>query len=98
MCFYDFLWLRVTIVVLVLQVIWYYSTSWVSNIGDLVLVMIFWLRIKCKWLFVLGIIASNLLKIRNGWAIFVKYVTTVVYVGTHFFPQFLENSRSHSNA
>ena len=27
-----------------------------------------------------------------------KYATTVVYVGTHFFPQFLENSRSHSNA
>ena len=38
------------------------------------------------------------LKIGNSWAIVVKYATTVVYVGTHFFPQFLENSRSHSNA
>ena len=46
----------------------------------------------------LGIIASNFLKIGNGWAIVVKYATTVVYVGTHFFHQFLENSRSHSNA
>ena len=46
----------------------------------------------------LGVIASNFLKIGNGWAIVVKYATTVVYVGTHFFPQFLENSRSHSNA
>ena len=27
-----------------------------------------------------------------------KYATTVVYAGTHFFPQFLEKSRSHSNA
>ena len=26
-----------------------------------------------------------------------KYATTVVYVGACFFPQFLENSRSHSN-
>ena len=33
----------------------------------------------------------------NGWAIVVKYVTNVVYVGTHYFPQFPENSRSHSN-
>ena len=46
----------------------------------------------------LGIIASNFLKIGNGWTIVVKYATTVVYVGTHFFQQFLENSRSHSNA
>ena len=46
----------------------------------------------------LGVIASNFLKIGNGWAIVVKYATTVVYVGTHVFPQFLENSRSHSNA
>ena len=99
MCFYDFLWLRITIVALVLQLIWYYSTSWVSNIGDLVLVLIFWFRIiKCGWFFMLGIIASNFLKIGNGWAIVVKYATTVVYVGTHVFPQFLENSRSHSNA
>ena len=28
----------------------------------------------------------------------VKYATTVVYVGAHFFPQFLENPKSHSNA
>ena len=27
MCFYFFLWLRITIVALVLQLIWYYSTS-----------------------------------------------------------------------
>ena len=47
----------------------------------------------------LRIIASNFLMIENyGWAIIVKYTTTVVYVGTHFFPQFLENSRSRSNA
>ena len=46
----------------------------------------------------LGIIASNFLKIGNGWAIVAKYATTVVYVGTHFFQQFLENSGSHSNA
>ena len=98
MRFYDFLWLRVTIVVLVLQVIWYCSTSWVSNIGDLVLALIFWLRIKGEWLLVLGHIASNFLKIRNGWAIVVKYATTVVYVETHFFPQFLENSRPYSHA
>ena len=98
MSFHGFLWLRITIVALVLQLIWYYSTSWVSNIGDLVLVLIFWFRIiKCGWFFMLGIIASNFLKIGNGWAIVVKYATTVVYVGTHFFPQFLEKSRSHSN-
>ena len=66
--------------------------------GDLVLVLIFWLGIiKCGWFFMLGIIASNLLKIGNGWAIVVKYATTVVYVGTQLFPQLLENSRSHSN-
>ena len=75
------------------------GTSWVSHIGELVLVLIFWFRIiKCGWFFMLGIIASNFLKIGNGWAIVVKYATTVVYVGTHFFPQFLEKSRSHSNA
>ena len=96
--FTIFLWLRITIVALVLQLIWYYSTSWVSNIGDLVLELIFWFRIiNCRWFFMLGVIASNFLKIGNGWAIVVKYATTVVYVGTHFFPQFLENSRSHSN-
>ena len=98
MCFYDFLWLRITIVASVLQLIWYYSTSWVSNIGDLVLVLIFWFRIiKCGWFFMQAIITSKFLKIGNGWAAVVKYDTTVVYVGTHFFPQFLENSRSHSN-
>ena len=41
-------------------------------------------------------IGSNFLKI-SGWAVVVKYATSVVYVGTHFFPQFLESSRSHSN-
>ena len=94
-----FLWLRITIAGLVLQLIWYYSTRWVSNIGDLVLALLFWFRIiKCGWFFMLGIVASNFLKIGNGWAVVVKYATTVVYVGTHFFLQFLENSRSHSNA
>ena len=99
MCFYDFLWLRITIVALVLQLIWYYSTSWVRNIGDLVLVLIFWFRImKRGWFFMLGIITRNFLKLLNGWAIVVKYAATVACVGTYFFPQFLENSRSHSNA
>ena len=37
--------LRINMVVLVLKLIWYYSTSWVSNIGDLVSVLIFWFRI-----------------------------------------------------
>ena len=46
----------------------------------------------------LVIIASNFLRIGNGWVIIVKYATTVLYVGTHFFPQFLKNSRYHSNA
>ena len=46
----------------------------------------------------LVIIARNFLKIGNGWAIVVKYPTTVVYGRTHFFLQFLENSRSYSNA
>ena len=49
----------------------------------------------CGWL---GVIASNFLKIRNDWAVVMKYATAVVYVGTHFFRQFLQNSRSHSNA
>ena len=73
MCFTIFLWLRITTVALVLQLIWYHSTSWVSNMSDLVLVLIFWLAIfKCRWFFMLGIIASNFLKIGNGWAIVVK--------------------------
>ena len=46
----------------------------------------------------LGIIASNFLKIENGWAMVIKYATAVVYVGAPFFLQSLENSRSHSNA
>ena len=57
--------------------------------------IIFWFQSVGGWFFMLGI---NFLKIGNGWAIVVKYATTVVYVGTHFFPEFLENSRSHSNA
>ena len=78
---------------------WFGITALVELVGDLVSVLTFWFRtIKCGWFFMLGIIASNLLKIGNGWAIVVKYVTTVVYVGTHFFPPFLENSRSHSKA
>ena len=39
-------------------------------------------------MWVLWVIASNFLKIRNDWAVVVKYATTVVYVGTHFFPNF----------
>ena len=46
----------------------------------------------------LGIIASNFLKTGNGWAIVEKDAPAVVFVGAHFFPQFLENFRSHSNA
>ena len=46
----------------------------------------------------LGIIASNFLKIGNGWAIVEKYALTVVLAGAQFFPQFLENFRSQSNA
>ena len=38
------------------------------------------------------------LKIKNGWTVIKKYATTLVYVGTHFFPQFLENPRPHFNA
>ena len=50
----------------VLQLIWYYSTSWVSNIGDLVLELSFWFRIiNCRLFFMLGIITSNFLKIGN---------------------------------
>ena len=75
----------------------YYNASWVSNIGNLVLVLIFWFRlIKCGWFCMLGIIARNFLKIGNGWAIVEKHPETLAYVGTHFFPQFLENSRSHT--
>ena len=33
-----------------------------------------------------------------GWIIVDKYAATVVCVRTYFFPQFLETSRSHSNA
>ena len=63
-----------------------------------VLVLIFKFRIlKCGWFWMLGIIASNFLKIGNGWAIVEKYAPTAVFVGGHFFPQFLENFRSHSN-
>ena len=45
-----------------------------------------------------GIIASNFLKIGNGWVIVEKYAPTVVLVEAHCFPQRLENFRSHSNA
>ena len=46
----------------------------------------------------LRIIASNFLKIRNGCSVVDKYAATVVYVGAHLFPQFLEKSRSSSNS
>ena len=66
--------------------------------GDLVLELIFWLGlIKFGWFFMFGIITSNFQKIENGWPIAVKYATIVVYAETHFFLQFLEHSRSHSN-
>ena len=55
-------------------------------------------RVKCGWFYMLWIIARNVLKIENGWTKVEKDATTVVYVGTHFSLQFLENSRSHSNA
>ena len=77
--FYDFFVTQDYYSSLVLQLIWYYSTSWVSNIGDLVLVLIFWFRIiKCGWFSMLGIIASNFVKNDNGWSIVVKYATTIV--------------------
>ena len=46
----------------------------------------------------LGIIASNFLKTGNGWVVVEKDAPAVVFVGAHFFPQFLENFRSHSSA
>ena len=45
-----------------------------------------------------GIIESNFLKIGNILAIVEKYAPTVVLVGAHFLPQFLETFRSHSDA
>ena len=52
--FSIFLWVGITIMALVLQLIWYYNTSWVSNIGNLVLVMNFWFRIiKSEWFCIL---------------------------------------------
>ena len=100
MCFYDFSVTQYYYSCVSVALTWCCSTSWVSKIGDLVLILIFWFRIlTCGWLWV---IASNFLKIRTGWDKVVKYVRSirmsVVYVGTHFFLQFLENSRSHSNA
>ena len=41
----------------------------------------------------LGIIVSNFVKIGNGLVIVEKYAPSVVWVGAHFFPQFLENLR-----
>ena len=46
----------------------------------------------------LGITKSNFLKIGSGWTIVENFAKAVVYIGTHFFPQIQENSRSHSNA
>ena len=43
--FYDFFVTQDYYSSLVLQLILHYSNSWVSNIGDLVLVLIFWSRI-----------------------------------------------------
>ena len=65
-------------IVLVLQLIWYYSTSWVGNIGDLVLALIFKFRIlNCGWFRMLGVVPTNFLKIGNGWAMVKKYGPTV---------------------
>ena len=92
MCFYGLFVVKIITVALVLQLIWYYSTSCISNIGDLVLVLIFWFRIvKCRWFCMLEIIPSNFLKIRNGWTVVEKQATTLMYVGTYFFLQFLVN-------
>ena len=53
-------------------------------LGGLVLVLIFWFRIiKCRWFYMLGIIASNFLKTGNGWTMVEKIAATV---GTHFLP------------
>ena len=53
-------------------------------LGGLVLVLIFWFRIiKCRWFYMLGIIASNFLKTGNGWTMVEKFAATV---GTHFLP------------
>ena len=38
----------------------------------------------------LGIIASNFLKIANGPVLVKKYAITEIYAGTHFFPHYLE--------
>ena len=66
-CHNFFLWLRITIAALVLQLIWYCSTTWVSNIGDSVLILIFWFRIiKCWRFLMLGTITNNFLKTQNG--------------------------------
>ena len=46
----------------------------------------------------LGTIASNFLNIGNDWTVVEKYATTGVYVGTYFFPQLFENSRSQKIA
>ena len=46
----------------------------------------------------LGIIASNFLKLGNSLTIVEKYAATVVHIETHCFPQFVENSRSNSDA
>ena len=80
---YDFtivLWHRITIIAFVLQLIWYYNTSWVSIIGNLVLVLILWCRIiKCRWFCMLGIIVRNFLNIGNDWPILEKYTAVVKY-------------------
>ena len=53
---------------------------------------------KCGRFWTQVIIASNFLKTGNVLAIAEKYAPTVVLVGAHSFPQFLENFRSHSDA
>ena len=76
-----------------------FSTSWVSNIGVLVLVLFSkFIIIKCGGFWMLQVIANNFLKIGNSWAIVKKYAPNAVFVGAHFFPQFLENVRFRSYA
>ena len=38
------------------------------------------------------------MNIGNDWTIVKKYDPFVIFAGAHFFPQFAENFRSHSNA
>ena len=62
--FTIFLWLRIIIVALVLQWIWYYNTSWVSNIDDLVSVLTFYSKLLsvCDFAWIKYLFVSKLSK------------------------------------